>query len=110
MRIKIHCLLFLAIISLSSFHVLANATDSTPDNYCRDEASWFEWHSLLEKHPDDNSIIYLYALRRGLCSMVESGNLEVDRATDIFEKARQSVMDDINEKSLGKDSRKKQAL
>jgi len=44
-----------------------------PVNYCKDEVSWQEWHELLSKHPDDDAICALYALFRGLCSMVKSG-------------------------------------
>jgi len=44
-----------------------------PVNYCKDEVSWQEWHELLSKHPNDDAICALYALRRGLCSVVKSG-------------------------------------
>ena len=74
-------LLFSAFFSMHSLPTMSSATEKATPNYCRDEASWNHWHSLLTEHPSDETIIYLYALRRGLCSMVESGNLEIDKPT-----------------------------
>lgn len=110
MQIKIISLLFLALLFLPGSAVLAHATENTSVNYCRDESSWFEWHTLLEKHPNDDSIVYLYALRRGLCSLVESGNIEIGKATSIFEGARQSVMDDLNRGNLKIEKGERQPL
>lgn len=62
-------------------------------NYCEDETSWREWHGLIEKHPADDALHALYALRLGLCSMVNSGNITLDRATSIFERMRESIIE-----------------
>ena len=59
-------------------------TGNTPDNYCKDPASWQQWQELLLKHPEDDAIHALYATRRGLCTMVESGQIDMDRATRIL--------------------------
>lgn len=67
-------------------------------NYCREEASWHDWHALLEKNPDDDALHALYALRLGLCSMVESGNMSKDRATSIFENMRESLIESYKER------------
>lgn len=61
-------------------------------NYCHDEASWAEWHELLAGNPADDGIYGLYALRRGLCDMVEAGTIEQARATRIFEGAREELV------------------
>ena len=66
-------------------------------NYCKDKASWHQWHELLAKHPQDDAIHALYATRRGLCLMVESGQIELDRATRIFERMRESLIDRYRE-------------
>lgn len=46
------------------------------NNYCKDETNWQQWYELLAKHPQDDAIHALYATRRGLCSMVESSQIE----------------------------------
>lgn len=61
-------------------------------NYCHDEASWVGWHQLLANNPADDGIYGLYALRRGLCDMVEAGTIEQARATRIFEAAREDLI------------------
>ena len=84
------------ILCLSSPCTGGTRTDS--NNYCKDETSWQQWHELLDKHPQDDAIHALYALRLGLCSMVEAGNINQDRATDIFEKMRESLIERYREK------------
>lgn len=69
-----------------------------PSNYCKDEESWRQWHDLLEKHPQDDAVHALYATRRGLCSMVESEQIDLDRATRIFERMRESLIERYREK------------
>ncbi|MDY6905548.1 MAG: hypothetical protein SWH61_12785 [Thermodesulfobacteriota bacterium] len=63
-----------------------------PENYCQDPASWEKWEALCEKYPHDKNIQILHALRIGLCRKVEQGDLTVPQATDIFETARKSVI------------------
>jgi hypothetical protein len=79
--------------------VLASCLSSSPaadtgkdsNNYCKDETSWQQWHELLAKLPQDDAIHALYATRRGLCSMLESGQIDFDRATRILGRMRESV-------------------
>ena len=86
----------MALILFLSFSGSAD-TSKEPNNYCRDETSWQQWHALLEKHPQDDAIHALYATRRGLCTMVESGQIDLDRATRIFERMRESLVDRYRE-------------
>jgi hypothetical protein len=79
-------------------------------NYCKDSESWIEWEKLSSSHPEDNNIQSLYALRIGLCTMVESGKIDVKRATEIFESMRESVVDSINEARLRERSGEKYKL
>ena len=67
-------------------------SDKEPANYCKDPESWKEWNELLVKHPQDDPIYALYATRLGLCSMVESRTIDLDRATRIFEKMRETLI------------------
>jgi hypothetical protein len=66
---------------------------SAEENYCLDKQSWEEWENLIKKYPDDIDIQTLHALRLGLCVKVERGDLSVQQATDIFEKARDNVIE-----------------
>ncbi len=46
------------------------------------------WTRLLMKSSDDPMTIRLYALRDGLCAMVDRGQVKLGVATAIFEDAR----------------------
>lgn len=85
-------------------------TSKEPNNYCKDEASWQQWQGLLEKHPQDDAIHALYATRLGLCSMVESGKIDLDRATKIFESMRESLIDRYREDEKAEQDKGKYAM
>lgn len=85
-------------------------TGKESNNYCKDQASWQQWHELLAKHPQDDAIHAIYAMRLGLCSMVEAGNINLDRATEIFEKMRGSLVDRYREQEKTEQDKGKQVL
>lgn len=66
-------------------------------NYCNDQAVWQEWHDVLKRNPDDDSVHMAYALRLGLCKMIESGEIDNDRAIRLF----QEFMDSLIESKKG---------
>jgi hypothetical protein len=71
---------------------LAQADDSEV-NYCRDAEANQQWGKLIEEAPGDADLLMrLFALRLGLCQLVDSGQLDLDRATEIFELARRGAM------------------
>ena len=53
-------LLIITLIILFWLPSLADTTDK-PENYCKDQARWQQWHELLAKHPQDDAIYALYA-------------------------------------------------
>ena len=63
------------------------------DNYCQDQESWDEWEALIQKYPGDLDLHTLHALRIGLCAKVNRGDLSVEEATDIFERAKETIME-----------------
>ena len=65
-----------------------SAHGDEPDNYCNDPEINQQWTRLFMKSPDDPRTIRLYALRDGLCAMVDRGQVKLDLATAIFEDAR----------------------
>ena len=81
-----------------------------PANYCKDSESWKEWNELLVKHPQDDPIYALYAIRLGLCSMVESRTIDLDRATRIFEKMRETLITKYREQEENAPRDGKQAM
>ena len=104
MKLYSICGIFLILLSSPCFA----GSSEEPVNYCKDPASWKEWNELLKKHPQDDAIYALYATRRGLCTMVESGMIDLDRATRIFEDIRESLVENYRDQSGPKE--KKQAL
>ena len=71
------------LISLSCviFAFSANATE----NYCHDANKNESWEKLVKQFPEDTVILRLYALRRGLCAMIDEGTIELEKAIDLFE-------------------------
>jgi hypothetical protein len=63
-----------------------------PTNYCLDKESWKEWDALVKKHPNDEEVQTLHALRLGLCVKIEQGSITFEQATDIFNRAHEMVI------------------
>lgn len=93
-------------LSLSCFA----GNSEEPKNYCQDTSSWQQWHDMLRKYPQDDAMHALYATRRGLCTMVDSGQIDLDRATRIFERMRESLMDKYREKDMMEQEGGKRAM
>ncbi|MBN1850685.1 MAG: hypothetical protein JW932_19095 [Deltaproteobacteria bacterium] len=91
LRILLYIIIIFLISSFISIPVMAE------ENYCFDPDSWQEWENLSSKYPDDMDIQTLHALRLGLCAKVERGDITVQQATDIFENARNAI---INKKKV----------
>jgi len=86
-RIKtVFIILFLVFIYTNSLY-------ADPENYCRDQESWEEWDTIIEKNPDDMQVQALHALRIGLCVKVDRGEITLDQATEIFEAARETIVE-----------------
>lgn len=47
--------------------------------YCDDKETAQKWRELAEKHPDDNAIQRLHALRLGLCKKIRAGEISVQQ-------------------------------
>jgi hypothetical protein len=63
-----------------------------PENYCLDQNSWAEWDELVANNPNDMEVQTLHALRIGLCFKVDRGGITIDQATEIFESAREAII------------------
>ena len=79
-------------LSLCSIPLFYNLLFAETENYCHDLKSWKKWDALVEKNPNDMEVQALYALRIGLCVKVDRGEITLDRATEIFESAREAII------------------
>ena len=99
-RILFFILLSIQLLFLQN--TIAAPTDEV--NYCTDKESWKEWDELVAKYPADEDIQILHALRLGLCAKVSRGDITVQQATDIFEKARGIII--VHKKETAKKDKK----
>ena len=81
-----------AFIILLLVFVFKNLIAADSENYCHNEESWKEWDALVEKNPNDNEVQALHALRIGLCAKVDRGEITLEQATEIFESAREAII------------------
>ena len=84
---------FQFILGLVLIVIIASQFAIATENYCTDPESWKEWDALVRKYPNDLDVHYLHALRIGLCAKIDRGDLTVEQAIDIFEKARDAVFE-----------------
>jgi hypothetical protein len=72
----------------SSVHTHAEQGAPEQPNYCHDTEVNQQWSRLVQEAPSDDILMRLFALRLGLCQLVNAGLLDLDRATEIFEQVR----------------------
>jgi hypothetical protein len=72
--------------------VVHSASIAKSENYCHDQESWKEWDAIIEKNPNDMEVQTLHALRIGLCMKVDRGEITLEQATEIFESAREAII------------------
>ena len=87
--------------------VFCSLVYSESENYCHDEKSWKEWDRLIEKNPNDMGVQALHALRIGLCTKVDKGEIALEQATEIFESAREAIIQKLKEDQKREQDRQK---
>lgn len=85
----INKIMFISLCLIFSVYSISFAESA---NYCHDNKSWKEWDALVEKNPNDTEVQALHALRIGLCVKVDKGGITLERATEIFESAREAII------------------
>lgn len=65
---------------------------SDPDNYCYQQEAWKNIDNLLKDAPNDPLVIRMYAIRKGLCILIEEGKITRDQGAEIFELERSRVI------------------
>jgi hypothetical protein len=94
-------------ISLCLIFAVYSASFAEPENYCLDKSSWKEWDALIEKNPNDMEAQALHALRIGLCAKVDKGQITLEQATEIFESAREAIIQKRKEDQQREQNRQK---
>lgn len=79
------------VLMLSSLFVFYTLITKETSHYSNPKAH-LEWISLIEKYPDDMPLQALHALRLGLRMKVERGDINLDEATEVFEKIKKSFI------------------
>ncbi|HYE36767.1 hypothetical protein [Methylocaldum sp.] len=59
--------------------------EELPVNYCKDPKITADWEKQLANTPEDPLVIKLYALRVGLCHMVDQGRVKLEEAIRIWD-------------------------
>ena len=59
-------------------------------NFCLDKQSAIDNEALARKHPTDEKIIKLVALRSGLCDLISKQIIDLDFAIDVFNAEHQT--------------------
>jgi len=62
-------------------------------NYCKSEEKNAHWGRLLSKNKDDAMIVKLFALRTGLCVMIDAGAVTLNDAIDYFQEEKTKLID-----------------
>ena len=94
-------------LGLSLILVLCNLVYAESENYCNDDQSWKEWDAIVEKNPNDSEVHAHHALRIGLCAKVDRGGITLDQATEIFESAREAIIQKREEDQKREQNRQK---
>ncbi len=79
------------VLMLSSLFVFYTLITKETSHYSNPKAH-LEWIALIEKYPGDMSLQTLHALRLGLRMKVERGDINLDEATEVFEKIKKSFI------------------
>jgi hypothetical protein len=94
-------------IGLSLILVFCGLVYAESENYCHDKETWKEWDRLIEKSPNDTELQTLHALRIGLCAKVDQGQITIEQATEIFESAREAIIQKRKENQKREKDRQK---
>jgi hypothetical protein len=86
--IKTSVFILLSLLTLS-----AGADDTiATKNFCTDPVNTREFDDLLSKHSTDAGIIRLVALRIGLCAMIDTAQITLAAAIDLWAVERQKML------------------
>ena len=53
---------------------------------CDNPEEWAEWRATIEKFPEDDALLSLYAMRLGICEGIKEGTIDQQRGINIFDR------------------------
>ena len=82
------------LLGISGVHAtdLQTKPPDRPKTYCHDPAAWAQWTRMVYKYPNDMTVQSLHALWLGLCMKVDLGQISVENAIVLFERAREAAI------------------
>ncbi|MDD5276499.1 MAG: hypothetical protein PHR16_10510 [Methylovulum sp.] len=95
-------MVLLCVVSLS----VTAAEKETAKNYCHDPADKKEFDALLRKYPTDTGIIRLFAMRQGLCEMINKQQISLETGIDLWAIERQKILMERTKKELNRLTKK----
>jgi hypothetical protein len=75
------------------------------ENQCHDQAAWDKIDDLLKKVPNDQLVIRAYAMRLGICRLIEEKKISLESGVRVFDLERQRA---VMERSMDEAGRKRQ--
>ncbi|MBV1960795.1 MAG: hypothetical protein KUG52_02315 [Immundisolibacteraceae bacterium] len=77
--------------------VAVQGTNATEVNHCSDPQVVQSWQQKIDNYPSDPLVQKLFALRKGLCAMVDEGTIELAAAVRLFDREQgEAVLERIN--------------
>ena len=87
----------LQILISATLMVAIQATNAAEVNHCSDPQVVQSWQQKIDNYPSDPLVQKLFALRKGLCSMVDEGTIELAAAVRLFNREQgEAVLERIN--------------
>jgi hypothetical protein len=77
---------------LASLTLAGPAGAAEYENICHDQPIWDRIAALLAKAPNDSLVIRSYALRLGICRLIEEKKITLEQGAEIFEVERQRMV------------------
>lgn len=82
----------------------AGEDDEFYENQCHDQAAWAKIDDLLKKVPNDHMVIRTYAMRLGICRLIEEKKISLENGIRVFDIERQRA---VMERSMEESERKR---
>ena len=88
------------LISIFPTALLSEKPDEYNNAYCHDPDEIARWQRIIKNNAGNDEVQALHALWLGLCVKVEYRQITVNRANEIFEKARTELVKKFPKRKL----------
>lgn len=66
--------------------------DALYEDHCHDQEAWRRIEDFLRQHPRDPLVIRTYALRLGICQLMDTKKITLEQGIELFDLERQRVL------------------